>query len=103
MVSRASVEPADWETRFNEHQLGDAASGDVALPPDLFQKLTSGVAEKLNKAGESGHFPAIVTSVRRRRFLRTLLAAKGKALPYVFADAFRSGRRTAAFGDGFGY
>ena len=89
---------ADWETRFNEHQLGDAASGDVALPPDLFQKLTSGVAEKLNKAGESGHFPAIVTSVRRRRFLRTLLAAKGISNPVLSFEELGTEGRPALVG-----
>ncbi len=88
----------DWETRFSEYQIGEAGSGDVALPPDLFQKLTNGIAEKLNKAGEAGHFPAIVTSVRRRRFLRTLLAAKGISNPVLSFEELGTEARPSLVG-----
>ncbi len=89
---------SDWEERFSEYQLGDALHGDVALPPDLFQKLTGGVAEKLNKAGESGHYPAIITSVHRRRFLRTVLAAKGITNPVLSFDELGSEGRPSLVG-----
>ncbi len=89
---------ADWETRFSEYQLGDGHSGDVALPPDLFQRLTNGVAEKLNTAGESGHFPAIVTSVQRRRFLRTVLAAKGISNPVLSFEELGTEARPSLVG-----
>ncbi len=88
----------DWETTFAEHQLGDSGTGDVALPPDLFQLLTSGVTEKLNKASNSGHFPAIITSVRRRRFLRTLLAAKGITNPVLSFEELGSEGRPSLVG-----
>ena len=88
----------DWETAFSEHQLDDAGGGDVALPPDLFQKLTNGVTEKLNKASESGHFPAIITSVRRRRFLRTLLAAKGITNPVLSFEELGAEARPSLVG-----
>ncbi len=88
----------DWETKFSEYQIGEAGSGDVALPPDLFQKLTNGIAEKLNKAGEAGHFPAIVTSVRRRRFLRTLLAAKGISNPVLSFEELGTEARPSLVG-----
>ncbi len=88
----------DWEARFSEYQIGDGEAGDVALPPDLFQKLANGVTEKLNKAGEAGHFPAIVTSVKRRRFLRTLLAAKGISNPVLSFEELGTEARPALVG-----
>lgn len=87
----------DWEARFAQHQLGEGL-GDVALPPELFQRLTSGVSEKLNRASDSGHFPAIITSVRRRRFLRTLLAAKGITNPVVSFEELGSEARPSLVG-----
>ncbi|NNE78745.1 MAG: flagellar biosynthesis protein FlhA [Silicimonas sp.] len=88
----------EWESAFATHQLGDAAGADVALPPDLFQKLTSGVADKLNKAGDAGHFPALITSVRRRRFLRTLLAAKGITNPVLSFEELGTESRPSLVG-----
>lgn len=87
----------DWEERFSTYQLDDGR-GDVALPPDLFQKLTAGVAEKLSRAGEAGHFPAIVTSVRRRRFLRTVLWSKGIQNPVLSFEELGSETRPALVG-----
>jgi len=87
----------DWEATFAQHQLGEGL-GDVALPPELFQRLTSGVSEKLNRASDSGHFPAIITSVRRRRFLRTLLAAKGITNPVVSFEELGSEARPSLVG-----
>ena len=89
---------ADWETAFAEHQLEEGAGGDVALPPDLFQKLTNGVTEKLNKASEAGHFPAIITSVRRRRFLRTLLSTKGITNPVLSFEELGTEARPSLVG-----
>jgi flagellar biosynthesis protein FlhA len=88
---------ADWEERFAQHQIGEA-SADVALPPDLFQKLTSNIAEKLNRASEAGHFPAIITSVRRRRFLRTILAAKGITNPVLSFEELGTEARPSLVG-----
>lgn len=88
----------DWETTFLEHQMDDANGGDVALPPDLFQKLTNGVTDKLNRASESGHFPAVITSVRRRRFLRTLLAAKGITNPVLSFEELGTEARPSLVG-----
>ena len=88
----------EWENAFAEHQLDDASGGDVALPPDLFQKLTNGVTDKLNRASEAGHFPALVTSVRRRRFLRTLLAARGITNPVLSFEELGTEARPSLVG-----
>ncbi len=88
----------DWETAFLEYQMDNANGGDVALPPDLFQKLTNGVTDKLNRASESGHFPAVITSVKRRRFLRTLLAAKGITNPVLSFEELGTEARPSLVG-----
>ncbi|MFV2002293.1 MAG: flagellar biosynthesis protein FlhA [Paracoccaceae bacterium] len=67
----------EWEDRFAQYQLDAERGGDVALPPDEFNRLANSIAERIAKAGEAGTFPAIVTSTRRRRYLRTVLSAKG--------------------------
>jgi flagellar biosynthesis protein FlhA len=74
----------EWEDTFLNYQLGDAKSlGDIALPPDIFNLLADRVAEKIQTANESGLFPALVTSTQRRRFLKTLVKAKGIAAPVL--------------------
>jgi len=74
----------DWEERFSTYQMeGDGGRPDVALPPEMFNALAQGVREQVARAGEEGAFPAIVTSALRRRFLRTVLAAKGIANPVL--------------------
>lgn len=75
---------SDWEDQFSTFQVGNERSGlDVALPPDVFNKLSTGLAEKVQLASDQGISAAIVTSARRRRFLRTLTKAKGISAPVL--------------------
>lgn len=68
----------EWEETFNTYQISsERGAADVALPPDDFNRLAASIAEKVNKAAEKGAYPAVVTSMRRRRFLRTVMTAKG--------------------------
>jgi flagellar biosynthesis protein FlhA len=68
----------EWEKTFAAHQIdGERGLRDVALPPQEFSRLANALAEKLNKAAENGVYPALVTSTLRRRFLRTVIGAKG--------------------------
>ncbi len=68
----------EWEALFQKHQLeGEQGGADVALPPHEFNRLASAVAEQVGKAGEQGRYPAVITSARRRRFIHTVLSAKG--------------------------
>lgn len=70
----------EWEKTFTQYQIdGERASQSIALPPDQFSRLANGLAERFNRAAENGTSPALVTSTQRRRFLRTVLAAKGLA------------------------
>ncbi|SNR37106.1 flagellar biosynthesis protein FlhA [Puniceibacterium sediminis] len=74
----------EWEELFTHYQIeGDRGGIDIALPPDSFETLTDGVAKQMGDAGARGVFPALVTSGRRRRFLRTILAAKGISNPVL--------------------
>ncbi len=74
----------EWEETFQTYQIAGTEGGvDVALPPAEFNRLARAVAEKLAKAGAEGRYPAIATSTRRRRFLRTVLAAKGIRNPVL--------------------
>ncbi|MEL6235164.1 MAG: flagellar biosynthesis protein FlhA [Pseudomonadota bacterium] len=73
-----------WEEIFQKYQLEAGEGGvDVALPPGEFNRLAKSVAEKIAGAAADGRFPAIATSTRRRRFLRTVLAAKGIRNPVL--------------------
>jgi len=74
----------EWETTFAHYQI-DAPPGpsEVALPPELFQRLGSAVGDRLARAAEGGGHPALVTSAKRRRFLRTVLAARGIPNPVL--------------------
>ncbi|WP_380055133.1 flagellar biosynthesis protein FlhA [Falsihalocynthiibacter sp. SS001] len=68
----------EWEEAFNLHQIvGDRGQVDVALPPTEFNKLADGVADRVARASKTGTYPAIVTSRLRRRFIRTVLSARG--------------------------
>ena len=53
------------------------------MPPEAFEKLTKNVADEIGTAQDRGVFPALVTSARRRRFLRTILSAKGVQSPVL--------------------
>ncbi|QQA45062.1 flagellar biosynthesis protein FlhA [Pelagovum pacificum] len=66
----------EWEQTFGNYQIGGDKGGDVALPPDEFNRLANAIAEKVSDAASTGVHPAVITSVKRRRFLSTVLAAK---------------------------
>ncbi len=87
----------EWEETFRKHQT-DGGAGDVALPPETFNRLAGGVAEKVARAGEKGIFPAVITSGRRRRFLRSVLAAKGIMAPVLSYEELASEARPAIVG-----
>ena len=89
----------EWESIFAAHQ-GDEGrgAGDVILPPELFNRLAGSIAEKLARAGEKGAFPAILTSSRRRRFLRAAMAARGVGAPVLSYEELGHDVRPAVMG-----
>lgn len=89
----------DWERTFSTYQI-DSERGhrDVALPPEVFARLANGLTERANRAAESGVYPALVTSVGRRRFLRTVVHAKGLHMPVLSYEEIGTDARPALIG-----
>ena len=89
----------EWEKTFVAFQIdGDRGQRDVALPPEQFSKLANGLADRLNRAAETGVYPALVTSSLRRRFLRTVIGAKGLGAPVLSYEEIGMDARPAMVG-----
>ncbi len=75
---------SEWEKRFEECEIAnDRGASDVALPPEEFEKLSKGIAAEMSRVGEQGVYPALITQGRRRRFLKSILTAKGITNPVM--------------------
>ncbi|MGR3761340.1 flagellar biosynthesis protein FlhA [Roseobacteraceae bacterium NS-SX3] len=89
----------EWEDTFSTYQVETQGGGlDVALPPDLFNRLAEGMSERLNAITEQGIFAAIVTSTRRRRYLRTILKSRGISNPVLSFEEIGLEARPALVG-----
>ncbi|MFC3085881.1 flagellar biosynthesis protein FlhA [Tabrizicola soli] len=86
----------EWEKAFTTYQID--GQRDIALPPDLFARLANGLTERVNRASEGGVYPALVTSVVRRRFLRTVVLAKGLQMPVLSYEEIGTDARPALLG-----
>ncbi|WP_434086026.1 flagellar biosynthesis protein FlhA [Leisingera thetidis] len=74
----------EWEDKFSTYQVDSQGAGlDIALPPDLFNRLADGLTDKLSVITDQGVFAAVVTSTRRRRYLRTILKSRGISNPVL--------------------
>lgn len=89
----------EWEERFITYQI-EAPHGqeDIALPPAEFGKLADGIADRVSRANETGVQPAVITSARRRRFLATVLAAKGIRAPVLSFEEIGMDARPSMIG-----
>ncbi len=73
-----------WEDIFATYQLDrERGSIDIALPPDIYNRLVGNVSSALSDASDKGIYPAVVTSTQRRRFLRMALSARGITNPVL--------------------
>jgi flagellar biosynthesis protein FlhA len=89
----------EWEDAFTTYEIRtERGGGDVALPPEDFNRLADGIAEKLSQAAETGTYAAVVTSMRRRRFLRTVMSAKGILNPVLSFEEIGIDARPALVG-----
>ncbi len=89
----------EWEDTFATYEIRtERGNGDVALPPENFNQLADGIAEKLAQAADAGAYAAVVTSMRRRRFLRTVMAAKGIMNPVLSFEEIGVDARPALVG-----
>lgn len=74
----------EWEQTFSTYQLEtEQGIANIALPPDVFSKLVASVGQQVSEQSERGVMPAIVTSTQRRRFLRTVISARGISAPVL--------------------
>jgi len=88
----------EWEARFQAHQVeNERGLPDVALPPDEFNRLSTALAERYAAASAEAA-PALVTSTRRRRFLRTVVAARGLPIPVLSFEELGIDARPAILG-----
>jgi len=75
---------SEWEDTFTTYQIeGERGQIDIALPPELFNSLTNAISVELSKASDRGLYPAVVTSTARRRFVRTVMAARKMSNPVL--------------------
>ncbi|WP_419741406.1 flagellar biosynthesis protein FlhA [Ruegeria sp.] len=89
----------EWEDTFASYQIdGPAAGQDVALPPNLFNKLADGVVDSVAQSADHGLFPAVVTSTRRRRLLRSIMQARGVSNPVLSFEEIGLEARPALVG-----
>jgi flagellar biosynthesis protein FlhA len=89
----------EWEETFTTYQItSDRGASDVALPPDEFNRLANAIADKVGRATEKGIFPVVITSMRRRRFLRTVMMAKGISNPVMSFEEIGIDARPALVG-----
>jgi flagellar biosynthesis protein FlhA len=88
----------EWEDTFNAYQVDADRGLDIALPPDLFNQLAESVSDKLQAANKNGIHAALVTNTRRRRFLRTVMRAKGITNPVLSFEEIGLDARPALVG-----
>ena len=89
----------EWKRRFETHQVEtDQGRRDVALPPDEFNRLASGLAERLAASTDAETSPALVTGAHRRRFLRTVARAGGLTAPVLSYEEIGMAARPAVVG-----
>ena len=88
----------EWENKFASHEREDDGRLDIALPPEEFNRLANSVRGTLARATEHGANPAIVTSAKRRRFVRQVLEAKGVASPVLSFDEVGATRKLSLVG-----
>lgn len=88
-----------WETQFQENeQVDESGRRDIALPPDEFNRLAKSVKEQLDKSARQGVYAAIATTSKRRRFIRSVLNAKGVRNPVVSYEEIGTSERPAVMG-----
>jgi len=88
----------EWEDRFEQYQLDGSAGSQVALPPQDFNRLADLITERISTAAEAGTHPALVTSTKRRRYLRTVLVAKGVQNPVLSYEEIGTEAKPALVG-----
>lgn len=89
----------EWEQAFRRYQMdADRGQQDVALPPEDFNRLANAMGVQVARCAEQGITPALVTSSLRRRFLRSVVGARGLQIPVLSYDEIGTEARPALVG-----
>jgi len=90
----------EWEDVFRAHELppSEDQAQEIALPPSEINRLADAVSAQIGEAAGQGRYPAIVAPARRRRMVRTLLAAKGVKAPVLSFEEIGTRVRPAIVG-----
>ncbi|NOX94427.1 MAG: flagellar biosynthesis protein FlhA [Alphaproteobacteria bacterium] len=89
----------EWEDLFSKSEIEQkSGSSDVALSPSDFNRLAAAIREKISNAITGGAYPAVVTSAKRRRFLTTVLSAKGIRNPVISYEEIDPSERPSILG-----
>ncbi len=90
----------EWEDVFRAHELppGEDQPQEIALPPSEINRLADAVSAQIGEAAGQGRYPAVVAPARRRRLVRTLLAAKGVKAPVLSFEEIGTRVRPAIIG-----
>ncbi|MEP3845840.1 MAG: flagellar biosynthesis protein FlhA [Paracoccaceae bacterium] len=88
----------EWEDTFQTYQIEVDRGLDIALPPDVFNRLAESISEKISDINKQGVFPALITNTKRRRFLKTLMKAKGINNPVMSFEEIGTDAQPALMG-----
>lgn len=88
----------EWDDVFLTYQVEADRGLDVALPPDVFKRLSDNIERKLGDMDQSMMRTALVTNSRRRRFLKTVIRSKGLNLPVLSFEELGVDARPALVG-----
>ncbi len=89
----------EWEEVFARYQIeGDRGVTDIALPPGDFGKLANALSKTFADLTEQGTQAALITPARRRRFLRTVMAARDVPAPVLAFEEIGMEARPALVG-----
>ncbi|GAB1380756.1 flagellar biosynthesis protein FlhA [Pararhodobacter aggregans] len=89
----------EWEDVFTRYQIeGERGGTDIALPPADFGKLANALAQTFSSLSEHGTQAALVSPARRRRFLRTVMAARDVSAPVLSFEEIGMEARPALVG-----
>lgn len=89
----------EWEEIFASHQISsDRGPVEIALPPDAFGKLVKELQKTLTDVEDRGIQAALVTSLPRRRFLRTVMQSQGLSASVLSFEEIGTEARPALVG-----
>ncbi|MCC0078438.1 MAG: flagellar biosynthesis protein FlhA [Rhodobacter sp.] len=89
----------EWEDAFARYQIeGERGSTDIALPPADFGRLANALAQTFADLADKGTQAALVSPARRRRFLRTVMAARDVSAPVLAFEEIGMEARPALVG-----